>query len=352
MLKLDLAGEWMLQEAGTTRPPIQGSLPGCTYLDLMANGKIPDPFWGTNEAQAQAIAEKDFEYSRHFDVPAGLLEQERVDLVVSGLDTLATIWLNETKIAETDNAQRTYRFPVKNVLKADGNGLRILFKATRPYLRMKLEQEALPSMDMGVKGVYHLRKPACHFGWDWGPNLPPAGISGAIGLEAYSLARLREVRLDQKHTPGQVALTVRVGLDSAPGWQCNRPFRPVPGDGTVRAGLRKQRQPDGAKRGMYHPNRRSAAVVEQRAGGSAALYGQGMRCKMAGRCWIAGRERSGCERSGWIPRPTGGAAISSSRSMACPSLPRGRIGSHPIASSPAPARQTWISISAAPGKPI
>jgi beta-mannosidase len=213
MQKLDLAGKWKLQEAGSSAS-MDGALPGCNYLDLMANGRIPDPFWGTNEAQAKEIAEKDFEYSRQFEAPPGLLEQDQVELVIAGLDTLATIWLNENQIAETDNAYRTFRFPVKDLLKAGENSLRMLFKGTRPYLRKMQDQESLPSMDFGVKGVYHLRKPACHFGWDWGPNLPPAGISGSIGLEAYRLARLGEVRLKQAHSAGQVTLHVQVALDT------------------------------------------------------------------------------------------------------------------------------------------
>ena len=56
MERLDLAGTWMLKEIGRDEL-IEGTLPGCNYLDLMKNEKIPDPFWGMNEEKAKEIAE-------------------------------------------------------------------------------------------------------------------------------------------------------------------------------------------------------------------------------------------------------------------------------------------------------
>jgi hypothetical protein len=38
-----------------------------------------------------------------------------------------------------------------------------------------------------------LRKPACDFGWDWGPAFAPAGISGRVSLEAYGAPYLTGV---------------------------------------------------------------------------------------------------------------------------------------------------------------
>ncbi|MGB4659658.1 MAG: hypothetical protein WBI07_10780 [Mobilitalea sp.] len=46
MLKMDLGGTWTLKPA-TSEEELEGHLPGCTYLDLMANGKLDDPFWGS-----------------------------------------------------------------------------------------------------------------------------------------------------------------------------------------------------------------------------------------------------------------------------------------------------------------
>jgi beta-mannosidase len=212
MKKLDLAGTWRLLEIGTDEF-LEGNLPGCNYLDLIKNGKLSDPFWGENEETAKEIGEKDYEYSRNFTVSPDLLAQDRVDLVISGLDTLAGIQINDTRIAETDNAHRLYRFDIKSCLKEKENRIKIYFKAPLPYLRKMQEKNALPSMMLEVKGVSHIRKPQCHFGWDWGPILPPSGISGHIGLEAYSIARLEEIRIVQNHSVQKVDLDIHIELN-------------------------------------------------------------------------------------------------------------------------------------------
>ncbi|MGL4649409.1 MAG: glycoside hydrolase family 2 protein, partial [Caldilineaceae bacterium] len=53
----------------------------------------------------------------------------------------------------------------------------------------------------------YLRKAPYHFGWDWGPMLPTAGIWRPIRLEAYS-ARLDDLRIGQQHDAGAVTLQV------------------------------------------------------------------------------------------------------------------------------------------------
>jgi beta-mannosidase len=70
----------------------------------------------------------------------------------------------------------------------------------------------------GTKGAAHIRKVQSHFGWDWGPRLPPAGISGAIGLESYK-GRIEDCRIRQEHRGGAVTLHVELrfrGPDSGP----------------------------------------------------------------------------------------------------------------------------------------
>ena len=48
-------------------------MPGDVHLDLLANKKIPDPFFRDNEAKLQWIEDESWEYRPNFDVSAALL---------------------------------------------------------------------------------------------------------------------------------------------------------------------------------------------------------------------------------------------------------------------------------------
>jgi beta-mannosidase len=199
-------------------PEIPGRLPGCTYLDLAAAGLIPDPFRGRNEDEARKAAERDFEYSRSFTLDKEDLEGDQLDLVISGLDTLARIRINGKEAGRGDNVFRIWRFGVKNLVREGENSITILFENPFPVIRQR--QAARPMVSMaGIKGISHIRKVQSHFGWDWGPCLPPAGVSGAIGLESYE-GRIEDCLIRQEHQGDAVTLHVELkfrGLDSNKG---------------------------------------------------------------------------------------------------------------------------------------
>jgi len=211
MHKLDLAGTWQLQETGHTET-ISGELPGCNYLDLVNAGKIEDPFWGLNETTATKIAEKDFIYSRKFTIDDALLQEDLVELVIAGLDTLATLKLNGSEIARCENAHRIYHIPIKQQLIKGENELTLYFSSPLPYIRARNKENPLFAIGM-AENAAHIRKPQCHFGWDWGPNLAPVGIHGGIAIEGYSKARMTNLAIEQKHKDGQVELVVCIDCE-------------------------------------------------------------------------------------------------------------------------------------------
>ena len=59
---------------------LPATVPGDVHLDLLANKKIPDPFFRDNEAKLQWIEKESWEYRLDFDVTPALLARSNVDL--------------------------------------------------------------------------------------------------------------------------------------------------------------------------------------------------------------------------------------------------------------------------------
>jgi beta-mannosidase len=94
------------------------------------NSRIPDPFLGFNELDAEWVADKSWTYS----VKLPQVAQEGVTTVLAfdGLDTFATVRLNGEVILSSDNMFIPYRIDVTQKVKAEGdNVLEIDFDSAR-----------------------------------------------------------------------------------------------------------------------------------------------------------------------------------------------------------------------------
>jgi len=210
MRTIKLDGDWRVAQAGK-RGTIPARVPGCVHTDLLAAGKIPDPFYRDNELKVQWVGEADWIYSRSFNAPAALLSHDRALLRCEGLDTFATITLNGAPVGRADNMFRVWEFDVKPLLKAGRNTIEVRFDSTIPYINKKQAERPLPgwSAPHEIAGRAYVRKEPCNYGWDWGPVLITCGIWRPISIVAFDTARLTGARILQNHdTPGQVALAV------------------------------------------------------------------------------------------------------------------------------------------------
>ena len=86
-------GVWQFREAGQGEW-MPAEAPGCNYGDLLALGKIPDPFIGQNEEKSKWVAERDWEYRRAFFVDQAMLQMDEVFLHCEMLDTLCEVFVN------------------------------------------------------------------------------------------------------------------------------------------------------------------------------------------------------------------------------------------------------------------
>ncbi|MBI9050162.1 MAG: glycoside hydrolase family 2 protein [Anaerolineaceae bacterium] len=207
-----LAGAWEFRQAATQEWS-PATVPGGVHTDLLALDRIPDPFVGDNEKHVQWVAETDWEYRYQFTVNSEVFNQPQIWLVCDGLDTLAEICLNGLKLGHSTNMFRQFRWDVKPLLQSGQNELYVKFDSPVGFISEKQAIRQMPGVSHAIPGGPYIRKAPCHFGWDWGPKLPPIGIWKDIRLEGGEKARIEDVHLTQMHNEGQVTISAKVTVE-------------------------------------------------------------------------------------------------------------------------------------------
>ena len=171
---------------------VPAQVPGSAHLDLLAAGLIPDPYLDRTEADLVWAHRTDWRYATTVRAEAAAPD-ERADLVFEGLDTVATIEFGGRRLGSTANMHRSYRFDVRSLLTGAEQDLVVTFRSALAYAEEV--QQRLGSRPRAYPHPYNMvRKMACSFGWDWGPDLQTAGIWKPVRLERWRVARLAEVR--------------------------------------------------------------------------------------------------------------------------------------------------------------
>jgi beta-mannosidase len=193
-------------------------VPGGVYGDLLSADATDHPYDRDNELDVQWVATSDWEYRRTITLDEEFLDHERVILQCDGLDTVATVAVNDETVGTSENMHRQYEFDVADVLTAGENEIRVTFRSPVEYASEQADNHPyeVPTLRYPVDQPCRnfIRKAQCHFGWDWGPCLPTVGIWRDIRLVAHTTPRISYVTPVQYHTDSDdVELDVRVGLD-------------------------------------------------------------------------------------------------------------------------------------------
>ena len=209
-----LNGNWILKDLkdGKEYPAV---VPSVDYVELMSAGAIDDPFKGVNEKDSLWVAERDWSWRRTFRADAELLAADRVFLVCEMLDTLATVRINGEIAAYADNCHIRHEFEVKRFLKEGENTIEIVFSSPVNYITEQRNATGrAPANPNGLNGIDRIRKPQCHFGWDWGPVLPPSGIAGDISLQPVYGAYITEFAIDERRDGDAFAVRMSLVADT------------------------------------------------------------------------------------------------------------------------------------------
>ena len=151
------------------------TVPSFIHTDLMANGLIPDPYYGTNEDSTRWVEDKVWSYRYHINrnnLPKG----DTLWLVFEGIAGRANVIFYGQRIKNmrgmlekeytTDNMFVQYNFP----LPPNCEDIEVMFLPLNDSL---VEQKyGIPLPDRRA----FTRIAPYQQGWDWGPKLPTCGI--------------------------------------------------------------------------------------------------------------------------------------------------------------------------------
>ncbi|MBQ4572820.1 MAG: glycoside hydrolase family 2 protein [Clostridia bacterium] len=211
MKSYNLNGQWNMTRVATGEK-YNVNIPSDNYTQLLELGAIPDPYYKDNEKLVEWIGREDWTYERTFTLNDDDLNNRKILLVCKALDTLCDVYVNDKIIGKGENAHLKYEFDIKDVAKSGENTLKITFFAPTTYAEKMQKEKPIPKNCNGTDGAAYIRKPHCHFGWDWGPHLPLSGITDDIWVECFD-NRLTDVEIKQIHENGKVTVKINPIID-------------------------------------------------------------------------------------------------------------------------------------------
>ncbi len=192
-INIDLHANWQFKAVNDSIWK-SAIVPGNVHSDLLNHDIIRHPFIGNNEASLQWISETDWEYKAFFSVDKETLKKNHITLDFEGLDTYASVILNDSLILKTDNAFRRFSVDVKHIIKSE-NQLHIYFERTS---RSEEHQKTQLHYQLPEGNRIFTRKAQFQYGWDWGPKLNTCGIWRAVKLNAWNRLKIEDLYIKQE----------------------------------------------------------------------------------------------------------------------------------------------------------
>ena len=191
-IEMELHQNWQLKNS-KDNVWLNATIPGNVHTDLLDNKIIENPFIGNNEFKLQWISENDWEYKTQFSLDEEVLQKKHIELNFEGLDTFASVFLNDSLILKANNAFRSWNVDVKHILKTE-NKLQVVFENTSKF--EEKEKKKLP-YELPEGNRIFIRKAQFQYGWDWGPKLISSGIWKGVYLKAWEDTIIDEVFIAQ-----------------------------------------------------------------------------------------------------------------------------------------------------------
>ena len=187
-------------------------VPGTIHTDLLNLKLIDDPYYSDNELSLGWISENDWIYKTEFEFNP--VNKKNYELALGGIDTVADVYLNGSKIYSCFNMFVEYKITIDKYLKQGKNELSIYFHSPVKFAESEEKRYGKIPVELNSYRVF-IRKAQYSFGWDWGPSFPTSGIRKNIYLREVLEAEIESIRFDTlKITKSKASVKVTAGIKS------------------------------------------------------------------------------------------------------------------------------------------
>jgi beta-mannosidase len=222
MNKLSLDGKWRLyfhaedgdlpetidavKKAGWKQ--IEAVVPGNVELDLQKAGLEADPYYGNNLYSYRKYEFYQWWFERDFEVPRDF-SGKAIDLVLHGLDTYGSIWINGCLVGETANMLIEKVLDITKAVRAGAvNHIAIRIKSAVNMARNRDFPVGVNGGKGDIDEMAWIRKPPHSFGWDIAPRILSAGIWRGIEIAVRKSTRIKEVYYATRWVKDEEAMLV------------------------------------------------------------------------------------------------------------------------------------------------
>ncbi|UVI27736.1 glycoside hydrolase family 2 protein [Paenibacillus spongiae] len=163
---------------------VAGKVPGNVELDLVEAGLLPDPYVGENIYELRQYETYEWWYERELQVdePIG---SRRVELVFHGVDCMATYWLDNERIGQSDNMLIEHRFDVSGRIKqGQKHKLTVRIQSAVIEAMSKRYDPSSRAMQTNYEQLW-IRKAPHMYGWDIMPRAVSAGIWRSVEIAVH-----------------------------------------------------------------------------------------------------------------------------------------------------------------------
>ena len=192
-MKISLNGKWTLSYDNKT---YEVDVPSTLLKYLIDFGIVEDPYFGLNEHEVRKYLTKGMTLTRQFEVSEKMINSRNY-IVFEGIDTIASIYINNKLIKEVSDFHTPYRLKIDDYINLGINELKVVFRSAYEYLDEVYDpNELFESFAQADYRFPKIRKMSSSFGWDWGPNLADMGLYKDVYIESSNVGFITEF----KHT--------------------------------------------------------------------------------------------------------------------------------------------------------